>query len=311
MSEAARFLLRQGYIIFFLWLFFVQLGLPLPAVPILLAAGALAGIGRMNIALVFCLSFLAVLLGDQIWYQIGLHRGSGVLSFLCRLSLDPDSCVRRTNGIFTRYGSRSLLIAKFIPGMATVAAPLAGIFRMRLVRFLVFDALGGVIWVGFFIWLGYQFGHEVEIHPTLLTMARVGPWMWLAVPALFGGYLLWKYIWRRRFVRQLGVARITPEELKERLDLGEDIFLVDLRDAIEFEIEPRTIPGALRLSVEELEENHHKIPRDREVVLFCTCPNEAASARAALLLRRQGITQVRPLAGGLAAWIERAFPLEA
>jgi len=310
MNEATRFLIEQGYIIFFLWVLFEQLGLPLPAAPMLLAAGALAGIGKLNIALVFGLAILAVLLGDQIWYQIGLRRGGQVLPVLCRLSLNPDSCVRRTKGIFARYGPRSLLVAKFIPGMASVAAPLSGIFRMRLLRFLVFDVLGSLLYVGVFIWLGYQFGHEIERHASLITMRRIGSWLWLAVPAGLVAYLLGKYIWRRRFLRRLVVTRITPDELKEKLDLGEDIFIVDLRDAVEFEIEPRTIPGALRLSIEELEEHHHKIPRDREIVLFCTCPNEATSARAALLLRRRGITQVRPLAGGLDAWIKKAFPLE-
>jgi hypothetical protein len=182
--------------------------------------------------------------------------------------LNPDSCVRRTKGIFARYGPRSLLIAKFIPGMSTLAPPLAGIFRMRLLPFLAFDGLGAFIWAGVFILLGYQFGHEIEKHA--LNGSGLSTWIWLVVPLGLGAYLLWRYTWRQRFLRRLAMARITPEELKEKLDLGEDILIVDLRDALEFEIEPRTIPGALRLSVEELEEHHHKIPRDREIVLFCT-----------------------------------------
>lgn len=270
MHEAAQFLIKQGYIFLFFWVLLEQLGLPIPAVPILLAAGALAGIGKLNGALVFCLSLLAVLLGDQVWYQIGLRRGGRVLPFLCRLSLNPDSCVRRARGIFAHYGPRSLLIAKFIPGMATLAAPLAGIFRMRLVRFLVFEGLGALLWTGLFIWLGYQFGHEIERHASFLTEIRISPRVWLVVLAGLGVYLLWRYLRRRRLLRELAIARITPAELKERLDLGEEIFIVDLRAAVEFEIEPRTIPGALRLSLEELEEHHHKIPRDREIVLFCT-----------------------------------------
>ena len=270
MNEATRFLIEQGYIIFFLWVLFEQLGLPLPAAPMLLAAGALAGIGKLNIALVFGLAILAVLLGDQIWYQIGLRRGGQVLPVLCRLSLNPDSCVRRSQGIFARYGPRSLLIAKFIPGMATLTVTMAGIFRMRLLGFLAFEGLGALLWTGIYIWLGYQFGREIERHASFLTAFRISPWEWLVALAGLGAYLLWRYIRRRRLLRELAVARITPEELKERLDQGEEIFIVDLRAAVEFEIEPRTIPGALRLSLEELEENHHKIPRDREVVLFCT-----------------------------------------
>ncbi len=269
MHEATQFLIKQGYLILFLWILFERLGLPLPVVPILLAAGAVAGIGRLNGALALGLSLLAVLLGDQVWYQLGLRRGGRVLPFLCRLSLNPDSCVRRSQGIFARYGPRSLLIAKFIPGTATLTVTLAGIFRMRLLGFLVFGGLGALLWTGIYIWLGYQFGHEIERHASFFTAFRISPWEWLVVPAV-GAYLLWRYLRRRRLLRELAVARITPEELRERLDQGEEIFIVDLRAAVEFEIEPRTIPGALRLSFEELEENHHKIPRDREIVLFCT-----------------------------------------
>jgi membrane protein DedA with SNARE-associated domain len=269
MHEATQFLIRHGYLVLFLWILSERLGLPLPVVPILLAAGALAGIGTMNGVLAFALALLAVLLGDQVWYQLGLRRGGGVLPFLCRLSLNPDSCVRRSQGIFARYGPRSLLFSKFVPGTATLATVLAGIFRMRLPRFLVFEGLGAVLWIGVYIWLGFQFGHEIERHASFLTAIRISPWEWLVVPAL-GGYILWRYLRRRRLLRELAIARITPEELKERLDLGEKVFIVDVRAAGEFEIEPRTIPGALRLSLEELEENHHRIPRDREVVLFCT-----------------------------------------
>jgi membrane protein DedA with SNARE-associated domain len=269
MHEAMQFLVKQGYLVLFFWILFERLGLPLPVVPILIAAGALAGIGKMNGVIAFGLALLAVLLGDQAWYQLGLRRGGRVLPFLCRFSLNPDSCVRRSQGIFARYGPRSLLFSKFIPGMATLAAAMGGIFRMRLIRFLAFEGFGAVLWIGVYIWLGYQFGHEIEEHASFLTAIRISPWEWLAVPAL-GAYLLWRYLRRRLLLRELAIARITPEELKKRLDQGEEVFLVDLCAAREFEIEPRTIPGALRLSLEELEENHHRIPRDREVVLFCT-----------------------------------------
>jgi len=188
MDEVIQFLIEQGYIVLFLWVLFEQLGFPIPIVPILLAAGALAGIGKLNFPFVFSLAFLAALLSDQVWYQIGLRRGSKVLSFLCRISLDPDSCVRRTKRIFTRYGARSLLVAKFIPGMATLAPPLAGIFHMRLLRFLLFDGLGAFIWVGLFILLGYQFGHEIE--DFAVNTSGIGPWIGLVVPGGMAVYIL-------------------------------------------------------------------------------------------------------------------------
>ena len=268
MREVVQFLIAQGYIVLFLWVLFEQLGFPIPIVPILLAAGALAGIGKLNFALVFGLAFLAALLSDQVWYQIGLRRGSKVLSFLCRISLDPDSCVRRTKGIFARYGARSLLVTKFIPGMSTLAPPLAGILRIRLLRFLFFDGLGTFIWVGVFTFLGYQFGHEIEEHA--VNTSGIGLWIGLVVPVGLAAYIVWKYFRRQQFLHQLNIARITPEEVKHRMDVGENLLILDLRDALEFEVEPRTIPGAFHLSIEELEKQHHKIPRDREIVLFCT-----------------------------------------
>ena len=268
MREVVQFLINQGYIVLFLWVLFEQLGLPIPVAPMLLAAGALAGIGKLNFFLVFILAFLAAFLSDQFWYQVGLRRGGKVLSFLCRVSLDPDSCVQRTKRIFARYGARSLLAAKFIPGLNTVGPPLAGILHMRRLRFLLFDSLGVFIWVGVFTLLGYQFGHEIEEHVT--NTSGMGTWIGLVVPVGLAAYMLWKYIKRKRFLHRLAIARITPEEVKQRLDAGEDLLILDLRDALEFEIEPRTIPGAFQLSIEELEEQHHKIPRDREIVLFCT-----------------------------------------
>jgi membrane protein DedA with SNARE-associated domain len=268
MKEVIGFLIEQGYIVLFLWVLFEQLGFPIPIVPILLTAGALAGVGKLSLAPVFVLALIACLLSDQFWYQMGLRRGSRVLSFLCRISLDPDSCVRRTKGIFARYGVRSLLVAKFIPGMATLASPLAGILRMRPFRFLILDGLGAFIWVAVFILLGYQFGKELEDFVT--SSGGVGSLVGLIVPAGLATYIAWKYIQRNRFLRQLTIARITPEEVKQRLDAGEDLLILDLRDAFEFKIEPHTIPGAFYLSVEDLEQEHHRIPRDREIVLFCS-----------------------------------------
>lgn len=145
---------------------------------------------------------------------------------------------------------------------------MAGIVHMRPLRFLFFEGLGVFVWVGVFTLLGYQFGHEIEKHVT--NTHGMGAWMTLAVPVLLAAYVLWKYFQRRRFLHQLDIARITPEEVKKKLDAGEDILIVDLRDALEFEIDPHTIPGALHLSVEELGAQHHQIPRDREIVLFCT-----------------------------------------
>ena len=268
MNEMIQFLIRHGYAVLFLWVLFEQLGLPIPAAPLLLAAGALAGIGQLKFTFVFGVSIVASLLSDHFWYYMGFHRGRKVLSLLCRVSLDPDSCVRKTKGIFARYGARSLLVAKFIPGMTAVAPPLAGIFRMPRLRFLLFDGLGAFFWAGFFTGVGYLFSHEIE-HLAKDT-SGMGPWIGLVVPGCLAGYIVWKYIQRQRFLHRLAIARITPEEVKQRLDAGEALLILDMRDPLEFEAEPYTLPGAFYLPIEQLDEEHHKIPRDRDIVLYCT-----------------------------------------
>jgi membrane protein DedA with SNARE-associated domain len=268
MNEPLLFLVRHGYTVLFAGVFVEQLGLPLPSVPLLLAAGALAGAGRLSLALVLGLPIIAALISDSLWYELGRRRGVKVLQFLCRISLEPDSCVRRTESTFERHGARSLLVAKFIPGLSTAAPPLAGVFRMRLSRFLLFDALGALLWAGAFVGLGYGFSDQLErVANRAITL---GSWLLVLLLGALGGYIAWKYVKRQRFLRQLRIARITPEELKDKLDAGEDVVIVDLRHSLDFEAEPGTIPGAHRLEPAALEEASDHIPRDRDVVLYCT-----------------------------------------
>ncbi len=268
MDDAIHFLLRHGYFVLFAWVLAEQIGLPLPAVPFLFAAGAMGGSGRLNLGLAIGVAVLASLLSDVTWYEIGRRRGSQVLQLLCRISLEPDSCVRRTEEVFARHGARSLLVAKFIPGLSTAAPPLAGIFRMRLSRFLLFDGVGALAWAGAFAGMGYLFSDQLE--QLAAYVLRLGASLAGILAGCLAVYILWKYAQRHRFLRQLRIARITPEELKRRLDDGENVMIVDLRHSLDFEAEPHFIPGALRLSPEELERRHHEIPRDRDVVLYCT-----------------------------------------
>jgi membrane protein DedA with SNARE-associated domain len=154
LNEPIQFLLQHGYVLLFAWVLIEQMGLPVPAVPLLIAAGALAGSGRINLTVAMGLAIIAVLLADVFWYYLGRYRGGRVLKLLCRISLEPDSCVRRTEDVFARHGAHSLLIAKFVPGLNTAAPTLAGIFRMPLARFMVFDGLGAFFWVSTFAGLG-------------------------------------------------------------------------------------------------------------------------------------------------------------
>jgi len=268
MNETLGFLLRHGYSVLFAWVLVEQLGLPVPSVPLLLAAGALAGRGRLSLSLVAGLPIVAALMSDALWYQLGRRRGVKVLQFLCRISLEPDSCVRRTENVFARHGARSLVVAKFVPGLNTAAPPLAGVFRMRLSRFLFFDALGVMVWVGAFVGLGYVFSDQLE--RVADHALRLGTGLLVLLLVALAGYIGWKYLHRRRFLRELRIARITPEELKRKLDAGEDVVVVDLRHSYDFEAEPGTIPGAYRMEASELDQMSEQIPRDRDVVLYCT-----------------------------------------
>ena len=268
LKEAGAFLLKHGYTLLFGWVLVEQMGLPIPAIPLLLTAGALAGSDKMNLPLAVSLALVAVILADLFWYSLGRYRGGRILKLLCRISLEPDSCVRRTENLFVRYGARSLLVAKFIPGLNTAAPSLAGIFRMPLPRFMVFDSLGGFFWVATFTGLGFIFSDQLE--QIALHALRWGGWLVVVLGGGLAAYILWKYIQRRRFLRRLRIARISPKELMDKLSAGEDISIVDLRQPIDVEAFPKMIPGALRIAMEEIEQRHAEIPRDRDVVLYCS-----------------------------------------
>ncbi len=267
MDAIVNFLILNGYTVLFVWVLFEQLGLPIPSAPLFLAAGALAHAGNLSLALIVGIAITACLLSDLFWYQIGRTRGKGVLSLLCRISLDPDTCLRDIKEMFTRHGGRSLLVAKFIPGLNTLAPPLAGIFHMGLPQFLLLDGLGAFFWAGTFAGLGYQFSHQIEYIAHYI--ARLGIWAAAVTSGGLGLYIAWRYFRRQRFLRELAFARITPEEVKQRLDVGEDLMILDVRAPFEFSTDPFVIPGAVPFPLEHLEKEHHRIPRDRDIVLCC------------------------------------------
>jgi len=268
MNEALDFLVRHGQAVLFLWVLAEQLGLPTPSTPLLLAAGTLAGQGRFNFALAIVLPILASLIGDSVWYYFGKRRGAKVLSLLCRISLEPDSCVRKTENAFANRGARSLVVAKFVPGLNTMAPPLAGIIGMPLSRFLICDGLGALLYSGTFVVVGFIFSDQLE--RVFGYVSRLGVSMALVLGGALAAYICWKYVQRVRFIRKLRVARISASELKQMIDEGKDVIVVDLRGALDFDADPRTIPGAIRLAAEKIEDVHEQIPRDREIVLFCT-----------------------------------------
>ena len=267
MHSLPSILIGHGYLVLLAWVFLEQLGLPLPSSPLLLAAGALAGTGKLNVFYALLLSVTASVIADTVWYELGRRKGVKVVQFLCRISLEPDSCVRRTEGAFERQGAKSLLFAKFVPGLNVVATPLAGIFRMKLGKFLLFDSLGALLWAGTFLACGFLFSDQLEV--IAKSAATLGGWLVVLLLTGLAGYILFKFYARRRFLRDLRISRITVEELKQKLDAGEDVAIVDLRHSLDFEADPETIPGAVPIDSRKLSETDPPWPPEREVILYC------------------------------------------
>jgi membrane protein DedA with SNARE-associated domain len=259
------FVVSHGYSLVFLWVFAEQAALPLPSIPILLASGALARTGQLQLAGILLCGLSACLLADNIWFQLGKRRGAKILRFICRISIEPDSCVRKTENLFVRFGLRSLLVAKFVPGLNAVAAPLAGASGVRVTQFLAFDSMGSLFWIGAYVAIGYVFSDQLEIAAAYTL--QLGSWLIYVIVGALAAWLAWKFIQRRRTLHKLAVARITAWELRERLRSGEDIVVVDLRSVLD---QSESIPGARRFTFEELGVRHKEIPRDRDIVVLCT-----------------------------------------
>jgi membrane protein DedA with SNARE-associated domain len=268
MSDSIEFLVRHGEALLFVYVLADQLGVPVPAVPALLAMGALASAGKLSFGVALLLSVVASLLADIVWYVLGRTRGNRVLRLLCKISLEPDSCVRRTEDVFLRYGVRSLVIAKFVPGLSTVAPPLAGIVGVSLPRFTLYSTVAAILWAGGWGGLGYLAGDALQ-HVADET-GRFGTVLVSFVVGAAAVYALVKWIQRRLFLRNLRIARITPEGLKATFDAGSPAVVIDLRSDLDVATEPWAIPGAMRMSAEALEKRHHEIPRDREVIVYCS-----------------------------------------
>ena len=260
-----EFVERHGYALLFLWVLAEQSAFPVPSAPLLLAAGALIHAGRLQIVPALGSCMLATLVADTVWFVLGRLRGRQVLGLVCRLSLEPDSCVRRTENAFHKYGMNSLLISKFIPGLNAVAAPMAGQSN-SYVRFALYDTAGALIWSGSYLAVGYAFSQQLE--RVIDFASNMGSSLLLLIAALAAAWIAWKYLLRRRFLRQLAVARITPMELRQRISAGQDLFIVDLRSG--HDSEPTLIPGAVRIPPEELTARGRDIPRNQEIILFCS-----------------------------------------
>jgi len=278
-----------------------QLGAPIPASPVLVLAGAKAIEDPVHGIWALVLAILGSAIGSIPWFYAGRRHGYRVLKLLCRISLSPDACVRRTEGAFERYGLPSLVVAKFIPGFARVAAPLAGALRVRLAPFLLCTAAGAALWTGSALTLGLVFNRQID--SLLGRLAEFGGYGLALLAALLTLYVVFRFFDRWRFGRRMRGARIAAAELYQKIRRGDDPLVLDVRSESNRKLDRRTIPGARPVDPEHIEEGVLAIAREREVVIYCACPNEATAVKVALFLRKHGIRRVRPLTGGLDAWV--------
>jgi membrane protein DedA with SNARE-associated domain/rhodanese-related sulfurtransferase len=285
-----------------------QLGLPIPAIPTLVVAGAVAAGRQWWGAELFLVAVAGCVVADVAWYVAGRLYGNRVMKLLCWISLTPDSCVRETQRRFDRWGTNAIIIAKFIPGFALIAPPLAGALRMRWPRFIAFSTAGAALWVGCFLVLGMLLKEQID---RMMPMAQqFGATLAALIVALFIGYVAYKWWERRRFYSALRMARITVAELRELLDSGAAPLIVDVRSPGAAALAIQRIPGALHVPLDQVGKHVKDLPRDRDVILYCNCPNEASAAQAAKLLKDHGFTRVRPLHGGLDAWVQAGYDVE-
>jgi len=312
MPIALAFFIHYAYLILFLWVLVEQLGVPVPSIPVLLTAGTLTATHEVHHVYALLAVLAACVVSDSMWYSLGRRYGGGVLRLLCRFSFEASTCVSKTEGYFSRRGPTTLLVSKFIPGLSTVAPPIAGQIGMPYGRFLIWDLGGSILWAETFLLAGRFFGDVAQ------KSARFFHWLGHFAFAIFIlmvlGIMAYRFLKQRKFLQQVRDMRLEPAELKEMMDLAEEQgnkppFIVDLRHPLDYLPDPRVLPGALRIGPNEIRQHSEIIPRDRDVVLYCTCPSEETSAKLALQLHKLGIYRVRPLRGGFEGWKAAGYPL--
>lgn len=282
-----------------------QLGAPIPVYPVLIVAGALAARGELGLVPLFAVAMLATLIADNLWYWAGQRMGRRVLRLLCTVSLTPDSCVRQTESIFTRFGPPSLMVAKFVPGFASVATALSGALHIRRASFLLFDAIGSALWLGVGLALGWLFSSAIE--SALDTVSALGQWGVVLLLAAIAAFIAAKWWQRYQFQTLLRGERITVDEVVARIEQGTPPVLLDVQAPAAVPL--ARIPGALQMQGKALPAALDTLARDTLIVVYCACPNEASAVQVAQRLRRQGFQRVLPLLGGVDAWVAAGQPL--
>ena len=305
MSALTGWLEHIGVLAVFALVLVEQVGLPLPTYPVLIVAGAWSARGGPSVANIVAAAIAACLLADLAWYASGRRFGSRVLRAMCRLSLEPDSCVADTEQMFARFGTRVLMIAKFIPGLGAVTTAMSGVVNARVTGFLVYDFIGAALWAGSAVALGSIFHDAVDdVFSELAALGRVGGLLILALLLVFLALKFWR---RHQFFQQLRMSRITVQELNRLREGGAQVLLVDARPSAS-RVRDGVIPGAIAFEI--LVQDDAQSRRGGEAVVYCACPNEATAARIAHKLISMGFHPVRPLVGGIHAWQDAGFAIE-
>jgi len=305
-EELLALLARHGVLIVFVATLAARVGAPVPAAPLLVVAGGLSAGGQMPLAAVFAAAMLANLVGDAVWFAGGRRWGQRMMRLLCRVSLSPDICVQQSESLILRWGGGSLIAAKFVPGVSVVAAPMAGALRMPWRTFVAYGLLAALLWSGLFLGLGWLFRHQIA--EVLELMSNAGGVALTALVVVVALMVAWRWWRRRRARRALGVPRVSVGELRALLEKGHEPLILDVRASASVETDGRVIPGAVLVTLKDLPDKASAWPREREIVVYCNCPNEASAALAAQRLLAQGFRRARPLAGGLDAWFESEPP---
>ena len=309
MAHAVVALIAQyGLLLVFVNVLVEQVGAPVPAMPTLVVAGAVAASGQLSIPAIVLVALAACLLGDLPWYWAGRHFGGGVMRTLCRISLSRDSCVRNSELQFERWGGRMLVVAKFVPGLSTVAPPLVGAMGLPLYRFMLLDGLASLLWTIVPVASGYMLAPQVDA--LLAALASAGTIALELVVMLLALYVAGKWWHRRSLLMALRMARITVHELHDAVAKGNAPLIVDVRSRTSRQLDGRILPGARLADLACIDRALHDVPLDQELVIYCNCPNEATSASAAKALMAKGYRHVRPLQGGLDAWGAAGYPVE-
>lgn len=305
-QQLSALMAQYGLLLVFGAVLAEQIGVPVPALPVLVIAGALVAADQLPLAGIVLVALAGSLIPDLGWYGAGRHFGAGVMRTLCRVSLSRDSCIHNSERRFERWRGWSLVVAKFVPGLSLIAPPLAGASGMPVRAFLLLDMLGALLWIGVAVGLGYAFSGQLD--PLLAAIDSVGVRLFQIVLVLLALYVAARWWLRHRLRQALAMTRISASELHAEMAQGDAPIIVDVRSRISRELDPRVIDGALLADEDTLVDVLRDTPPERAIVTYCNCPNEATSAKAAKVLMQHGYRHVRPLQGGLAGWKEAGYP---